>query len=60
MVKFTHLSILRTEQNPWEWPPKSVMEIPSTTKDFIKTVQQWIESNAQSEHREESERESQR
>ncbi|KAH9180629.1 RAM signaling pathway protein-domain-containing protein [Lactarius sanguifluus] len=60
MAKFTRLSILRAEQNPWEWPPKSIMELQSTTKDFIKTVQQWIEGNASSEHREELERESQR
>ncbi|KAI9466287.1 RAM signaling pathway protein-domain-containing protein [Lactarius psammicola] len=60
IVKFTRLSILRAEQNPWEWPPKSIMETQSTTKDFIKTVQQWIEGNASSDHREETERESQR
>lgn len=60
MTKFTRLSILRAEQNPWEWPPKSIMEFRSTTKDFIKTVQQWIEGNAPSGHYEESERDSQR
>ncbi|KAF8274940.1 RAM signaling pathway protein-domain-containing protein [Lactarius quietus] len=58
LVKFTRLSILRAEQNPWEWPPKSVMEMQS--KDFVKTVQQWIEGNPPSENYEESERESQR
>ncbi|KAI9446381.1 RAM signaling pathway protein-domain-containing protein [Lactarius indigo] len=60
IAKFTRLSILRAEQNPWEWPPKSIMEVQPTTKDFIKTVQQWIEANASSEYREEPERESQR
>ena len=51
LVKFTHLSILRAEQNPWEWPPKRLMESQSPTKDFIKTIQHWIEDNAPSEHR---------
>ncbi|KAI9510837.1 RAM signaling pathway protein-domain-containing protein [Russula earlei] len=51
LVKFTHLSILRAEQNPWEWPPKRVMETQSPTKHFIKAVQQWIEDNTPSEHR---------
>ncbi|KAI0302117.1 RAM signaling pathway protein-domain-containing protein [Russula brevipes] len=45
LVKFTHLSILRAEQNPWEWPPKRLMETQSPTKDFIKSVQRWIEDN---------------
>ena len=58
MAKFTRLSILRAEQNPWEWPPKNVME--SQSKDFVKTVQQWIEGNPPPEHHDESERESQR
>ena len=51
LVKFNHLSILRAEQNPWEWPPKRLMESQSPTKDFIKTIQHWIEDNAPSEHR---------
>jgi Leucine-rich repeat (LRR) protein len=51
LVKFTNLSILRAEQNPWEWPPKRVMETQSPTKDFILAVQQWIEDNTPSEHR---------
>ncbi|KAI0006106.1 RAM signaling pathway protein-domain-containing protein [Russula compacta] len=50
-VKFTHLSILRAEQNPWEWPPKRLMETQSPMKDFIKAVQQWVEDNSPSEHR---------
>ncbi|KAF8503481.1 RAM signaling pathway protein-domain-containing protein [Russula emetica] len=51
LVKFTHLSILRAEQNPWEWPPKKLMETQSPTKDFIKTIQHWIEDNTSPEHR---------
>ena len=51
LVMFTHLSILRAEQNPWEWPPKRLMDSQSPTKDFIKTIQHWIEDNAPSEHR---------
>jgi len=51
LVKFTRLSILRAEQNPWEWPPKKIMETQSPTKHFIKAVQQWIEDNTPSEHR---------
>ena len=51
LVKFTRLHILRAEQNPWEWPPKNIMETHSATKDFINTLQQWIEDNAPSEHR---------
>ncbi|KAI0256779.1 RAM signaling pathway protein-domain-containing protein [Lactifluus subvellereus] len=51
LVRFTRLYILRAEQNPWEWPPKNIMEAHSATKDFIKTLQQWIEDNAPSEHR---------
>lgn len=51
LVKFTHLSILRAEQNPWEWPPKRLMETQSPMKDFIKAVQQWVEDNSPSEHR---------
>ena len=51
IVKFTHLSILRAEQNPWEWPPKKLMETQSPTKDFIKTIQHWIEDNTPPEHR---------
>lgn len=51
LVKFTQLSILRAEQNPWEWPPKRLMETQSPTKDFILTIQHWIEDNAPSEYR---------
>ena len=51
LVKFTHLSILRAEQNPWEWPPKRLMETQSPTKDFILAIQQWIEDNTLSDHR---------
>jgi Leucine-rich repeat (LRR) protein len=51
LVKFIHLSILRAEQNPWEWPPKRLMETQSPTKDFIKSIQHWIEDNAPSEQR---------
>ncbi|KAI0273711.1 RAM signaling pathway protein-domain-containing protein [Gloeopeniophorella convolvens] len=51
LTKFTRLTILRAEQNPWEWPPKSVMETQSTSKDFIKVLQRWIDENALLEHR---------
>ncbi|KAI0306496.1 RAM signaling pathway protein-domain-containing protein [Multifurca ochricompacta] len=51
LIKFTRLSIMRAEQNPWEWPPKSLMETQPTTKDFIKTVQHWIRDNTSSEYR---------
>ena len=51
LVKFTNLSILRAEQNPWEWPPKRIMETQYPTKEFILAVQQWIEDNGPSEHR---------
>lgn len=51
LAKFTQLSILRAEQNPWEWPPKRLMETQSPTKDFILTIQHWIEDNTPSEHR---------
>jgi hypothetical protein len=51
LVKFTNLSILRAEQNPWEWPPKRIMETEYPTKEFILAVQQWIEDNRPSEHR---------
>ena len=51
LVKFTHLSILRVEQNPWEWPPKKLMDTQSATKDFIKTIKHWIEDNTSPEHR---------
>ncbi len=50
LVKFTHLSVLRAEQNPWEWPPKKLMETQSPSKDFIKTIQHWIEDNTPLEH----------
>jgi Leucine-rich repeat (LRR) protein len=51
LVEFTNLSILRAEQNPWEWPPKRVMETQDPTKEFILAVQRWIEDNRPSEHR---------
>jgi Leucine-rich repeat (LRR) protein len=51
LVKFTNLSILRAEQNPWEWPPKRIMETQYPTKEFILAVQQWMEDNRPSEHR---------
>ncbi|KAI0065424.1 hypothetical protein BV25DRAFT_1821826 [Artomyces pyxidatus] len=52
LTKFTRLSILRVEQNPLEWPPKAIVDTQANMKDWIKTIQQWIETNtASSEQR---------
>ncbi|THH20688.1 hypothetical protein EW146_g710 [Bondarzewia mesenterica] len=53
MVQFTRLHILRVEQNPLEWPPKSVMEAGSTesnasSRNWIMGLQQWMAENGTS------------
>ena len=49
---FRNLSILKTDHNPIEWPPKAVMEPlggvddPKVMKGWIQTVQKWMEDNS--------------
>ncbi|KAI0312179.1 RAM signaling pathway protein-domain-containing protein [Amylostereum chailletii] len=49
-VQFARLEVLRAEQNPFEWPPKSVVESQPNMnmRDYIQGVQRWIEDNSPS------------
>ncbi|KAA1471075.1 hypothetical protein DENSPDRAFT_837000 [Dentipellis sp. KUC8613] len=52
LVQFKKLNILRIEANPLEWPPKSVTDGQEPSKDWVKSLQRWIEDNSPaSEHR---------
>lgn len=48
---FRQLNILKTDHNPLEWPPKTVMEPiggledPQTMRNWIRTVQKWMEDS---------------
>ncbi|KAF7353640.1 Leucine-rich repeat-containing protein SOG2 [Mycena venus] len=47
LSKFYKLEILQLERNPLEWPPKSVVtppESPGAMRDWIRSVQKWIET----------------
>ena len=49
------------DQNPLEWPPKDVMEPPTqgenseAAREWIRSVQMWIEQNSTSGERKHSE-----
>ena len=51
-TQFHNLTLFKADQNPFEWPPKHIMDTnPSppdtdTNKDWILSVQKWIETNA--------------
>ena len=52
LTQFRNLTLFRVDQNPLEWPPKNVMDCPSTVegpamKSWILTVQKWIGDNDQ-------------
>ncbi|KAK7693696.1 hypothetical protein QCA50_003267 [Cerrena zonata] len=52
LTRFRNLAVFRAEQNPLEWPPKAVMDPPSTVegaamKAWILSVQKWIGDNEQ-------------
>ncbi|KAJ7261291.1 RAM signaling pathway protein-domain-containing protein [Mycena haematopus] len=47
LSKFYKLEVLQLERNPLEWPPKSVLtppETPGAMRDWIRSVQMWIEA----------------
>nr|GAT53338.1 leucine-rich repeat-containing protein SOG2 [Mycena chlorophos] len=47
--KFYKLEVLQLDRNPLEWPPKAiatqprVLDSPQATRDWIRSVQKWIE-----------------
>ncbi|KZT11311.1 uncharacterized protein LAESUDRAFT_747064 [Laetiporus sulphureus 93-53] len=49
--QFRELTLLKVDQNPWEWPPKHVLQPdenlndPDRMKEWIRRVQTWIEEN---------------
>ncbi|KAI0082789.1 hypothetical protein K474DRAFT_1654962 [Panus rudis PR-1116 ss-1] len=50
-TQFRELTLFKADQNPLTWPPKSVMDAPSSVegpamKDWILSVQKWMESQA--------------
>ncbi|KIP08145.1 hypothetical protein PHLGIDRAFT_389074 [Phlebiopsis gigantea 11061_1 CR5-6] len=52
-VQFRSLTMFKADQNPLEWPPKDVMDPPSSDKDvvvknWIRRVQSWIDENSNS------------
>lgn len=52
LSNFRNLSILKTDHNPIEWPPKVVMEPPGGVEDpkvmkgWIQTIQKWMDDNS--------------
>ncbi|KAF7359288.1 Leucine-rich repeat-containing protein SOG2 [Mycena sanguinolenta] len=54
LSKFYKLEVLQLERNPLEWPPKAVLnppEAPGAMRDWIRSVQMWIEEAETSRHR---------
>ncbi|KAJ6500542.1 RAM signaling pathway protein-domain-containing protein [Mycena sanguinolenta] len=54
LSKFYKLEVLQLERNPLEWPPKAVLsppESPGAMRDWIRSVQMWIEEAETSRHR---------
>lgn len=54
--QFRNLDTFKADQNPLEWPPKDVMEPPygesaGAMREWIKSVQNWIEENAHTSER---------
>lgn len=51
-TQFQNLTFFKADQNPIEWPPKHIMEPPPAAaepdgnKEWIRSVQKWIENNA--------------
>ncbi|KAJ6547024.1 RAM signaling pathway protein-domain-containing protein [Mycena capillaripes] len=52
LSKFYKLDVLHLERNPLEWPPKAVLsqprvpETPAAMRDWIRSVQRWIEAES--------------
>jgi hypothetical protein len=52
LSKFYKLEVLQLERNPLEWPPKPVVtqprvpETPGAMRDWIRSVQKWIEAES--------------
>lgn len=52
LSQFKQLTLLKVDQNPVEWPPRSVMECSGNLEDpqvmatWIHSVQKWIEDNS--------------
>ena len=52
LVQFKHLTLLKVDQNPLEWPPAPVLEYrkndndPQSMSEWIQHLQQWLEDNA--------------
>jgi hypothetical protein len=51
LSQFQNLTLLRVDKNPIEWPPKNVIEAPhveaaDAMKNWIRSVQKWIEQNS--------------
>ena len=51
MASFSQLTIFKAEQNPIEWPPKSIMDCkgdlndPQVMNGWIKAVQLWMQDH---------------
>ncbi|KAG5350867.1 hypothetical protein C0989_008965 [Termitomyces sp. Mn162] len=60
LAQFPNLEVLEVERNPIEWPPKSVMEKADSLdsrnamKDWVRSLQQWIEVDSHSQIHDES------
>lgn len=54
LSQFSNLEVLQVERNPLEWPPKAVMEKAdsldsrSAMKDWVRSLQGWIEEDCRS------------
>ncbi|KAI0035943.1 RAM signaling pathway protein-domain-containing protein [Vararia minispora EC-137] len=46
-ARFNNLEVLRCDQNPFEWPPRSIIESSSADmSDYIRSIRRWIDENA--------------
>ena len=51
MSQFKKLDVLRTDRNPIEWPPKTIMDFSvsedaMSMKRWIQSIQSWIETES--------------
>jgi hypothetical protein len=46
-ANFSKLQVLRCDQNPFDWPPRSIIEAPSVDMaEYIRSIQRWIDNNS--------------